>query len=130
MAGRPITASSDGAGNDEIGLGHPHWQVGKERPDLGIDAKAPVGVAHSFFVLRARLLNDDQLLPGGFGHEFDRGGHDVRKNRGALRTSGNKDPQLPGGTLWKGHARGLDHHRTNRVSCRMRLCRQSPGEAA
>ena len=65
-----------------------------------------------------------------FGHEFDRGGHYVRKNPGALRTAGNEDPQLAAGTIREGHPRGLDHHRTNRVSGQMRLRRQSPGEPA
>ena len=54
-----------GTGNDEMGLRDPPRQVGKERPDLGIDAKAPVGFAHPFLVLGARLLNDDEVLPGG-----------------------------------------------------------------
>ena len=100
MAGRPMTASSDtveapARADDEMGLRDPHRQIGKERLDLGIDAKAPIGVAHPFLILAARLLNDDlELLPGGFRHKFDRGRHDVRKNPGALRAAGNEDSQL------------------------------------
>src|SRR5208283_5548909 len=52
-----------GTGDDEMGLCDPHRQIGKERLDFGIDAKAFIGFAHPFLVLGARLLRDLELLP-------------------------------------------------------------------
>ena len=106
-----------GPADDEMGGRDAHRQVGKEGPDLGVDAKPLIGGAHPRLILAARLLHDDEILARGFRQQFDRGRHDIRHDARALRAAGDEQPQPAVGEIGKGDLRRLDHHRAAR-DCR------------